>query len=295
MRRLFLGAVVLLVAASAGLAARAGRSLAPISPDTAAFVEAARAATRRYASRQQAVDDGFVRVGVEFPAMGEHWVSFARVMEDTFAADRPSVLIYVNVGGEPRLGGVAYTKLLSGHVTPPAFPSPNAWHEHSGGVDEESLPLHRAEHAGGSDARRGIDAPRLFILHVWIWTPNPAGTFVTDNWSLPALRLGVRGGPLPTKTTRGIGLALDRRDYHHLMLRTALQLTPSEDSTAAQIIALAQSRALGALNESGGGGTLEPEVIRGVEEAWRTLWIGLERELPGHRAQLEQLRAQMER
>ena len=76
------------------------------------FVAAARAGTTRYRSRDAAIADGYKRVGVEFPAMGEHWVSLARIMEDTVVAERPSVLIYVTVNGSPRLAGVAYTDLL---------------------------------------------------------------------------------------------------------------------------------------------------------------------------------------
>ncbi|HET9010242.1 MAG TPA: hypothetical protein VFN38_00440, partial [Gemmatimonadaceae bacterium] len=88
--------------------------------DPARFLADARAATSRYDSLQHAIDDGFTRVGTEFPAMGEHWVSFARVLEDTLDARRPSVLIYANTVDGPRLAGVAYSRLIGGRATPPA-------------------------------------------------------------------------------------------------------------------------------------------------------------------------------
>ena len=103
------------------LATRAPMGLSAKTYSPEAFVADARKGTRRYLSQQEAVNDGFTRVGVEFPAMGEHWVSFARVMEDSFVAKRPSVLIYTNTVGGPTLAGVAYSKLLTPGGTPPAF------------------------------------------------------------------------------------------------------------------------------------------------------------------------------
>ncbi|MGH7627661.1 MAG: hypothetical protein ACREOJ_20390 [Gemmatimonadaceae bacterium] len=32
------------------------------------------------------------------------------------------------------------------------------------------------------------------MLHAWLWLPNPAGMFASDNWALPFVRAGV---PVP--------------------------------------------------------------------------------------------------
>jgi hypothetical protein len=260
---------------------------------TERFVEAARAATSPYQSRQRAIDDGFIRVGVEFPAMGEHWVSFARVLEDTFDAARPSVLIYANVGGEPRLSGVAYTKLLTGRARPPRFPSRAAWHEHSGSVDEESLPLGHTTGHGAPHAVVEDGAPRLFILHAWVWAANPEGIFVTDNWSLPATRLGVEGSTLTGDAIRAIALADDEDGYHRLMLRTALDLAVPEDSAAAHVIATHRALVREELRPVRAGGALEAASARRLEAVWDSLWSQLATALPARVADLRALRPRM--
>ena len=156
---------------------------------TARMLAAAREGTMRYRSIDSAIADGFKRVGVEFPAMGEHWVNVARVLENRFDPARPSVLTYITDGGRRRLAGVAFTALLADGEQPPSSAAPQVyWHEHNGSVAEESLPLH---HAAGTAADVGSGAPRLSILHAWVWLPNPAGPFVTDNWTLPLARVGI--------------------------------------------------------------------------------------------------------
>src|SRR5918999_3495199 len=154
------------------------------------LVAAAREGTRRYQLQDAAIADGFRRVGVDFPAMGEHWVNLQRVMADSFAPGHPAVLIYVRVNGVPSLAGVAYTALLERGESPPTFaPARGSWHEHNGTIAEESFPI---GHHATERRERDDDAPlRLSILHAWVWVQNPAGLFATDNWSLPYVRLGV--------------------------------------------------------------------------------------------------------
>ena len=144
----------------ARFAARRTRSLRPLgsrmssqSPPDAntAFVAAARAGAARYRSRDAAIADGFRPVGVEFPAMGEHWVNLARVMADTLDPAMPPVLIYVMVNGKPQLGGVGFTDLLSRGESVGRVPGARFWHEHNGSITEESFPLQH--HMGLSQAR----------------------------------------------------------------------------------------------------------------------------------------------
>ena len=124
---------------------------------TARMVSAAREGTMRYRSIDSAIADGFKRVGVEFPAMGEHWVNLARVLENKFDPARPSVLTYITDGGRRRLAGVAYTALLAEGELPPNSAAPQAyWHEHNGSVAEESLPLH---HVAGMATDAGPARP----------------------------------------------------------------------------------------------------------------------------------------
>jgi hypothetical protein len=260
------------------------------------FIVDAREATRRYRSRQEAINDGFTRVGVEFPAMGEHWVSFARVLEDTFVASRPSVLIYVNADGAPRLAGVAYTTLLTGSRRPPAFPFAGAWHEHSGTVDEESLPLGHHAHpvVAIPTTRIQEDSPRLFILHAWIWTENPEGVFVTDNWSLPLTRLGVAGADMaPRDALRAIALADDDDEYNRLVLQTTLNLSVVEDSLATGVLGSYRNRVARDVAAIRQVRRVTTEASARLSAIWNALWLDLEKALPARAAELRRIRAQM--
>jgi hypothetical protein len=271
------------------------------APDAATFVAEARDANRRYESQREAINDGFTRVGVEFPAMGEHWVSFARVMEDSLAANRPSVLIYTNVTGQPRLAGVAYTKLLTGGDKPPEFPFEGAWHEHSGAVNEESLPLGHGAHG---QAQNGVgpskvegpafgSSPRLFILHAWLFTPNPDGIFATDNWSLPLTRLGLPNASTERDVIRAIALAQDGDEYHRMVLRTTLKLSDHDDSAVAQVIDTQRLRAEKELMAIRGSRQFAGETESRLSNTWNAMWLELERALPTRIAELHHLREAM--
>lgn len=279
--------------------------LAPAQPaardgtagEQARFIADARAATRRYVEKQHAIDDGFTRVGVEFPAMGEHWVSLARVMENVLDAKRPSILIYSNTAHGPQLAGVAYSKLLRGREQPPPFPFAGAWHEHSGTVTEGSLPLSHTSHKM-SGARGGpapdADAPRFFVLHAWIWTNNPDGMFVTDNWSLPQHRVGLPvDNRLDRSVVRALSLAEDEDEYHRLVLRTMLSLTDHEDSAVARILAAHRLRARRVVTSSRAGERLAPRAQNELKSAWDELWLALEGALPNRRLELRKVRDAM--
>src|SRR5688500_11371632 len=137
---------------------RGGRISPNATVDTAKFLARARAGTSRYRDQDVAVADGYKPVGVEFPAMGTHWVHLGHILEDSLIAERPSVLIYVNVGGMAQLGGVAYTDLRTANEPPPSALSPGGWHEHNGTVAEESFPL---AHDGSDHSTGMLDDPEM--------------------------------------------------------------------------------------------------------------------------------------
>ena len=76
------------------------------------------------------------------------------------------------------------------------------WHEHVGSIDEESLLLDHAHLGGEADG----GGPRLAVMHAWVWLPNPAGTFATDNWALPFARLGLPAPPNASRAARAVAL-----------------------------------------------------------------------------------------
>lgn len=252
------------------------------------FVAEARAATQRYQRQEVALADGYKRVGVEFPAMGEHWVSLQRVMEDTLLPSRPAVLIYTTVRGKPHLAGVGYTALLDPGEPPPDWaPATGYWHEHNGSVAEESLPaLHGASHQPHRGSVGGVPPIRLAILHAWVWTANPAGVFETDNWALPPMRAGARAGARhPRETLRGMALATDDEGYYLQTITARLALTGADQARAARVLEVHRARAQGALRAGGAGKT--------VAESWRTLWRELARVLPAKAATLKALEREL--
>lgn len=241
------------------------------------FIVEARAATQRYQRPQAAIADGFKRVGVEFPAMGEHWVSLQRVMEDTLLPSRPSVLIYTTVRGETWLAGVGYTALLDPGEQPPAYrPAAGYWHEHNGSVAEESLPGGHGAHAqshGRGGGGGAVPPIRLAILHAWIWTENPEGVFVTDNWALPGLRVGARPGVRHARAVlRGMALASDDEGYYVQTITTRALLTAAEQSVAARIVDAHRAKARASLAR---GAAAAP-----TGEVWKGMWAELARALP---------------
>ena len=241
------------------------------------FLQAAKNGTRRYRSAAAAAADGFKRVGTEFPFMGEHWVNLPRVLDDRFDPATPSVLIYVNVGGERVLAGVGYTALLGAVEAPPRSAAPaSAWHEHNGSVVEESLPIHGEGHDGDRIVATG-DSLRLAVLHAWVWERNPAGTFVTDNRALPLLRAG-RTATADDASLLGLTLAQDSARYYAQTVRTALGATDDQARLIDSVVASHRLMAARADNAA-------------LASVWQSMWRDLARALPGHRDALAQLRS----
>ena len=261
---------------------------------TQRFLARARAGTKRYESQDAEIADGYKLVGVEFPAMGEHWVHLGDVLEDSLIAERPSVLIYVTVQGKPHLAGVAYTDLLHPGEPRPAFPAAGMWHEHNGSVADESFPLtHEAMQMASSGGGDG-DALRLAVLHAWLWTPNPAGVFATENWSLPLLRLGMTAAPgVSRDALNALALALDDDGYFLLTLRTGLRLTAAEEDVASGVIAGQRARAEREAGTVQADGRLTAAATVALGRVWADTWVSLGRSLPSRTAQLRALRLQL--
>lgn len=276
------------------LAAAGPIATAQPSQGDAAFIAAAKQAAAKYRTQAAAIADGFRPVGVEFPAMGEHWVSLQRVMANTIDASLPSVLIYVTINGRPTLGGVGYTDLLRPGQALPQSPAPNFWHEHNGSVAEESFPV-RHEMGQGSKADDG-DAVRLAILHLWTEIPNDAGVFVADNWRLPLRRLGM-SPHLSANALQATALAQDETGYYALMLRVALHPNDREEATIERVLADTRAAAIKqvALLRTPQSGR-QPASVNGnaLASVWETLWLSLAERLPSRRTQLSVLRTELE-
>jgi hypothetical protein len=289
-RPVVLGASALAVAAALLLAARArprvvashAASRGQVGAAAAdSFLALARAGTARFADPAAAGRAGFRRVGVEFPAMGEHWVNLARVMADTLDASSPPVLTYARIHGRLALVGVGYTDIMAGGERVPAFATAH-WHEHNGSIAEESL----ARPAVGGAF--GGAAPRVAILHAWAWVPNPAGPFVTDNAALPFVRHGLRptAGADP-RLVAALALAAGEADYYELMSRPD-DGGSIDDSVARAVLARHAAAALALVR--GAGDSLDVGTRTALLARWRLLWQDVAHAIPERAGAARRLR-----
>ncbi|MES2523400.1 MAG: hypothetical protein V4617_11925 [Gemmatimonadota bacterium] len=200
------------------------------------FVAEARRATERFKDIGIAVEESYLKVGPDFPAMGEHWVNAERIMRAEFDPARPAILTYATIDGKHTLTGAVYALALRPGEKPPAIPDRAQWHDHVGTIDEESLLF-------GHDRQTGSDDLRLVVMHAWLWVENPDGMFATDNWTLPLARLGITGGramnraAIPEGAARALSLMTDTVSYHERLFTSAGGLDERERVTVGGIVA----------------------------------------------------------
>lgn len=246
---------------------------------TAAFIECARAGSERYRDQSAAVLDGYRRVGRDFPAMGEHWIRVALLFDGNVDASRPEVLSYVPVNGKPQLLGVAYAvPLLRGEKPPDGPAGPGSWHDHSRTVEDETiLPQH---HAHGM-----TDGARLAMLHAWIWSPNPDGTFAADNWAIPYIRLGLTPDPAsPPSVAKALSLASGGREYFELAIESAAASRPRETQRVKLAIDRAQADVQSVVRGIEGAtvGELQRDRLAAI---WTGMWSAIDGALSGEARQ----------
>ena len=239
---------------------------------TEPFFATARSAATPYLRLENAVAAGYRRIGPSFPGMGEHWIHPGLIVAGDVRPDRPPVLCYVRIAGEPRLIAVAFTVPLLAGDTPPSAPfGPDVWHDHSGGVDEESLLLtHPGSHTGATGSR-------LAMFHTWLWLDNPAGPLAQNNWRLPFLVAGVNaGGVQPSvDAARGLSLWTTEPDYYAALFDAAARLS-SEERIALRRALDAQRAHIGAwVAHARSANKLESTDLAELEEFWSSLWTDI--------------------
>ncbi|HXG55119.1 MAG TPA: hypothetical protein VNJ03_07035 [Vicinamibacterales bacterium] len=235
------------------------------------FIDCARAGTEKYRDRSKAIVDGYRRIGGDFPAMGEHWIRISSLFDGRFDAASPEVLNYVVVDGQPQLLGVGYAVPLLGEETPPRGPAgPDAWHDHTRSISDETILPHH--HAPGNVA----SGARLAMMHAWIWSPNPDGTFAADNWALPFVRLGLQPDPrAPTASAKALSLASGGSSYFATSI-AAVTGHDSREIAAAFVRAEKAVRAI--LGDTSNPAPGETHVTR-LAATWRELWLEIDRSL----------------
>ena len=167
MKKLFALAAALVLP----LVAMIGIGAASASPPDA--LQAAKAASAKYHSIEQALADGYVRNSPceaipGLGGMGYHYGNQALVRDPTLDPERPEVLLYApKANGKLQLVGVEYLKVdadqnLATDSDRPSlfgqsFQGPMLGHGPPG-----AMPIH-------------------YDLHVWLWQDNPNGMFAQWN------------------------------------------------------------------------------------------------------------------
>lgn len=238
------------------------------------FLDDLDVAGRRFEDVSVAVAEGYRKLGPDFPGMGEHWVNPGLVIADELDPAHPPVIGYTFVEGRRRLVSFAYTRILGPGEVPAAGPFPaRAWHDHTGGVDEESLLL------SGPMSMRGEDNGfRLSMVHVWLGIENPDGVLAQNNWALPFVRAGVPAPAHPSsEAARALALSTDEgMAFYEQLLREGVGLQGRELDVATG----AFEEAARASEPHGGNGRaaaeLGEEEVDALEGIWDELWTRLE-------------------
>jgi hypothetical protein len=232
------------------------------SPRVDSLLAITRDAAAPFRDRSAAITAGYRRIGPDVPSMGEHWISPRLVVADSFDIAQPALLTYIHVDGKPTLTGVVFARPLAPGELPPEIFGPAAhWHEHNGTLDEEALlPDH---HSAPSSAT----GTRLAILHAWLWSPNPAGMFGTDNWTIPFLRLGlIPPSEFPVAAARALSL-VSGAEQHFLNLAGA----GASDAVMPLVRKCAAAAKEISDRSRGAGGPVSPEDLQRLTLEWTTM------------------------
>jgi hypothetical protein len=251
----------------------------------AAFIESARAATAKYQDQSVAIAEGYRQIGSDFPSMGEHWISIGLLFDGKIDPEHPEVLTYAVISGKPQLLGVAYMlPLLQGESAPDWPVSKEKWHDHFRTLEDETeLPQHH-------EAGQAGDAPRMTMLHAWIWLANPNGMFAADNWAIPYLRLGIKPAQdAPETAAKALALVSGGKEYFSASVHAAASLTPTERKKVDA--AFARSRvAVEALLRGPSIATLTPSELENLSAVWTRLWKEIDSSVsPNTRPSLQRL------
>jgi hypothetical protein len=147
---------------------------------------AAKRATARYRDIDVARADGYIQVTQFIPTLGLHLAKLSQYSKP-FDPTTPSVLLYEPDGtGEPELVGVAYSLKKSSETPPEGFAgSSDHWHYHRNLCFLLNGTVTITPTLADCSARNGIFQKETnWLLHAWIWKPNPAGVFVETNFSV---------------------------------------------------------------------------------------------------------------
>ena len=160
---------------------------------------------------------------------------------------------------------------------PPEAPFPvEAWHDHTGGVDEESLLL-----VGAASVHGGAEGFRLAMVHFWSPVENADGLLEQNNWALPFLRVGLAAPERPHRS-RGPGPLYGRGRplsfYRHL-LEVGVGLEDRDLETVLMLFGEASERAARWLKTQPRDTAPTPGALGELGTVWTDLWSRLKEDV----------------
>lgn len=259
-------------------------AVAQTSDELAAFLEAVTHTAHRFTDADAAITAGYRKLGPDFPGMGEHWIHPGLVIRGELDPEHPPVLTYTRVDSVRTLVGVAFTRGLGPDEDPPAGPLPSdAWHDHTGGVDEESLLL-----SGPPSMHPAGERYRLAMVHIWIPRSNPAGILAQNNWTLPFLRSGLSLDSAPSSAAaRALSLAGVGEPFYAQLIEDGVGLRDDALDAAASAFRDAGLRVAAWRNARPTGTPVTASELDTLESVWSELWRTLDARLSA--AELESM------
>lgn len=243
----------------------------PVSPEASAdsLAELATEVVARFADQRVAADEGYSRIGTDYPGMGEPWISFGALARKTVDPANPVLLFYAPVHGKATLVSVGYVVTTRGAAPPSGAPGwPQVWHEHAGVLVEDSVVV-----APRPGPAAGTLTPRVWVLHLWTGLPNAEGAWRPDNWMLPFARLGLRlTAPASYEAARAASLTVARGDAYLLKLLEDANFNVAPNSRAVARVVAARERAAAIIR---GRNQLDQLQLDALAQVWRTLVAAL--------------------
>ncbi len=176
---------LLMVAAALALPLVAVIGIATASASPPDALQAAKAASARYHSIEQALAAGYVQGSPceaipSLGGMGHHYVNPALLMDPAVDPERPEVLLYApKANGELQLVGVEYLTLALANTSV----GPRPWFGEQAPANGffNPAPTLFGQTFDGPMKGHAAGMPWHYDLHVWLWRGNPNGLFV--NWN----------------------------------------------------------------------------------------------------------------
>ena len=218
---------------------KAGQSsmerLGPPCDEERKVLEQIKQSTARYRDAGVAEQDGYRRIGQDFPAMGEHWISLKVATADVFDPRQPSILLYARRGDKLELVGAAFTALLDpGETVPGPACLAARWHEHAGTLEDELFAAQHAQHSGS-------DRFKVLVLHAWTYLPHARDAFAVENWRLPFFREGLAASD-SEPAARALSLISGADYYEAAIMR--LGVPEAERADLRKLLASFRARAI---------------------------------------------------